>query len=192
MAEAENTARQTHTSNQTHMSNNKIHILHNRRTHTPLKATDTTTRVHTVRGPALQFAREQTLTCTDQGGGHGGQSVEMQNLQQQQQQQNGPNPFGDNQTNGQGAQQPSNPHAILNECRDIQRAIDDLEGDLQTLQRAQRGFVNGTGAQNREIDAMGAEIMGTYRALADRVKRIKSKPGETTLAPTLGHPLELI
>ncbi|KAF4553106.1 Syntaxin-like protein 5 [Elsinoe fawcettii] len=85
----------------------------------------------------------------------GGQSVEMQNLQQDQH-----NPFQDGQQNGYGAAPPqNNPHAILNECREIQRAIDDLEGDLQTLQRGQRGFVNGNGASNREIDAMGAEIM---------------------------------
>ncbi|TKX18376.1 syntaxin-like protein 3 [Elsinoe australis] len=115
-----------------------------------------------------------------------GQSVEMQNLQHDQQQ----NPFGDGQTNGYGGQpQQSNPHAILNECREVGRAIDDLEGDLQTLQRAQRGFVNGNGASNREIDAMGAEIMGTYRALADRVKRIKSKPeaGNPQNAPQVGN-----
>lgn len=100
----------------------------------------------------------------------------MQNMQDQH------DPFGDangnGAANGYGAPQQTNPHAILNECREIQRAIDDLEGDLQTLQRAQRGFVTGTGASNREIDAMGADIMGTYRALADRVKKIKSRPGQ--------------
>ncbi|PNS14260.1 Syntaxin-like protein psy1 [Sphaceloma murrayae] len=133
---------------------------------------------------ATQGNRYDNSSPYNQHGGQG-QSVEMQNLQQ-----NEPNPFGDNQTNGYGAPpQQNNPHAILNECREVQRAIDDLEGDLQTLQRAQRGFVNGTGAQNREIDAMGAEIMGTYRALADRVKRIKSKPeaGNPQNAPQVGN-----
>jgi len=84
------------------------------------------------------------------------------------------NPFEDNQAYGAPAH---DPHAILNECRDVQRAIDDLEAQLSQLQRAQRGFVSGTGASNRDIDAMSAEIMGGYRSMGDRVKRIKSKPG---------------
>ncbi|KAG8631385.1 hypothetical protein KVT40_000525 [Elsinoe batatas] len=132
---------------------------------------------------ASQGNRYENSSPYNQGGQ--GQAVEMQNLQQDQH-----NPFQDGQQNGYGgAPQQSNPHAILNECREIQRAIDDLEGDLQTLQRAQRGFVNGNGASNREIDAMGAEIMGTYRSLADRVKRIKSKPeaGNPQNAPQVGN-----
>ncbi|GAM88440.1 hypothetical protein ANO11243_064730 [Dothideomycetidae sp. 11243] len=106
----------------------------------------------------------------------------MQDLRNQGQQ----NAYGNGTANG-AAQ--NDPHAILNECREIQRAIDDLEGDLQTLQRAQRGFVTGTGASNREIDAMGADIMGTYRVLADRVKRIKSRPeaGNPQNAPQVGN-----
>ena len=85
------------------------------------------------------------------------------------------NPFED--PNNRYGTQAQNPHAILDECREVQRAIDDLEKELGQLQRAQRGFVSGTGASNRDIDAMGAEIMGGYRAMADRVKRIKSRPG---------------
>jgi syntaxin 1B/2/3 len=68
------------------------------------------------------------------------------------------------------------PNAILNDCRDVGRGIDDVEGQLQGLQRLHRQFVSGTNATNKEIDATGAEIMTAYRALADRVKRIKSKP----------------
>ena len=68
------------------------------------------------------------------------------------------------------------PNAILNECRQVGRAIDDLEGRLQELQRVQRGFVGGNGASNKEIDSMSADIMTGYRGLADRVKRIKSQP----------------
>ncbi|KAF2151932.1 t-SNARE [Myriangium duriaei CBS 260.36] len=107
-----------------------------------------------------------------------GQNMEMQDMHNQGQQN-----YGNGSANG------GDPHAILNECREIQRAIDDLEGDLQTLQRSQRGFVNGTGASNREIDAMGADIMGTYRSLADRVKRIKSRPeaGNPQNAPQVGN-----
>lgn len=68
------------------------------------------------------------------------------------------------------------PNAILNECRQVGRAIDDLENRLQELQRVQRGFVSGNGASNKEIDSMSADIMTGYRGLADRVKRIKSQP----------------
>jgi len=99
-----------------------------------------------------------------------------------------PNPFVDshNQHNSPyGAPAPpTDPHAILNDCRDVGRAIDDLESQLQQLQRAQRGFVSGTGATNADIDAMGAEIMSGYRAMADRVKRIKSRPGRNRVVST--------
>lgn len=70
------------------------------------------------------------------------------------------------------------PNAILNDCREVGRAIDDVEGRLQDLQRLHRQFVTGTNASNKDIDALGSEIMTAYRALADRVKRIKSKPGK--------------
>lgn len=67
------------------------------------------------------------------------------------------------------------PNAILNDCRAVGRAIDDLEARLGDLQRSQRGFISGTGS-NKEIDSMSADIMSGYRGLADRVRRIKSQP----------------
>nr|POE77752.1 syntaxin-like protein psy1 [Quercus suber] len=70
---------------------------------------------------------------------------------------------------------PQDPNAILNECRAVGRAIDDLEPRLQELQRLQRGFVSGTGTSNKEIDGLSADIMTGYRGLADRVKRIKGQ-----------------
>ena len=71
---------------------------------------------------------------------------------------------------------PRDPNAILNDCRTVGRAIDDLESRLQELQRLQRNFNSGTGASNKEVDSMSADIMSGYRGLADRVKRIKSQP----------------
>lgn len=68
------------------------------------------------------------------------------------------------------------PNQILNDCRAVGRAIDDLEGRLQDLQRLQRNFVSGTGSSNKDVDAMSSDIMSGYRGLADRVKRIKSQP----------------
>nr|XP_023908596.1 syntaxin-like protein psy1 [Quercus suber] len=70
---------------------------------------------------------------------------------------------------------PQDPNAVLNECRAVGRAIDDLESRLQELQRLQRSFVSGTGTSNKEIDGMSADIMTGYRGLADRVKRIKGQ-----------------
>ena len=67
------------------------------------------------------------------------------------------------------------PNAILNDCRAVGRAIDDLQNRLTDLQRVQRGFVSGNGTSNKEIDSMSADIMSGYRGLADRVKRIKSQ-----------------
>ncbi|KAF7187388.1 Protein transport protein SSO2 [Pseudocercospora fuligena] len=72
--------------------------------------------------------------------------------------------------------EPRDPNQILNDCRAVGRAIDDLESRLQELQRLQRNFVSGTGASNKDVDALSADIMSGYRGLADRVKRIKGQP----------------
>ena len=87
-------------------------------------------------------------------------------------------PFADH-VNGRQHQQ-QDPNAILNDCRAVGHAIDDLESRLPELQRLQRGFTSGTGASNKDIDAMSADIMTSYRGLADRVKRIKSQPSASS------------
>jgi len=68
------------------------------------------------------------------------------------------------------------PNQILNDCRAVGRAIDDLESRLQELQRLQRTFVSSAGVSNKDVDALSADIMSGYRGLADRVKRIKGQP----------------
>lgn len=68
------------------------------------------------------------------------------------------------------------PNQILNDCRAVSRAVDDLEGRLQELQRLQRSFVSSAGVSNKDVDALSADIMSGYRGLADRVKRIKGQP----------------
>ncbi|KAH9825592.1 putative snare protein syn [Teratosphaeria destructans] len=75
-----------------------------------------------------------------------------------------------------GTPAPRDPNQTLNDCRAVSRAIDDLESRLPELQRLQRGFTSGTGASNKEIDGLSADIMTGYRGLADRVRRIKSQP----------------
>jgi len=99
---------------------------------------------------------------TDPVAGHAqGQNVEMQSLASNQ------DPY---------AQAPGrDPNAILNDCRAVSRAVDDLENRLSELQRAQRQFISGNGGSNREVDSLSADIMSGYRGLADRVKRIKSQ-----------------
>lgn len=68
------------------------------------------------------------------------------------------------------------PNAILNDCREIGRAIDDLESRLTDLERLQRGFTSNNGVTTKEIDDMSVDMMTVYRALTDRVRRIKSNP----------------
>lgn len=75
-----------------------------------------------------------------------------------------------------GTPAPQDPNQILNDCRAVGRAIDDLESRLPELQRLQRQFTSGTGVSNREIDSLSADIMTGYRGLTDRVRRIKSQP----------------
>jgi syntaxin 1B/2/3 len=69
------------------------------------------------------------------------------------------------------------PNAILNDCRQVSRSIDDLEARLPELQRLQKSFASGTGTSNQQIEALSADIMTGYRGLADRVRRIKGMPG---------------
>ncbi|CAK1354005.1 unnamed protein product [Cercospora beticola] len=68
------------------------------------------------------------------------------------------------------------PNQILNDCRAVGRAIDDLESRLGELQRLQRSFISSAGVSNKDVDALSADIMSGYRGLADRVKRIKGQP----------------
>lgn len=96
---------------------------------------------------------------------YGQQPMEMQNMGHGQ----SDNPYGQ-------PQQPSDPNAILNDCRAVGRAIDDLESRLAALQRSQRQFISSSGGSNKEVDSLSADIMSGYRGLADRVKRIKSRP----------------
>ncbi|KAK5704583.1 hypothetical protein LTR17_021779 [Elasticomyces elasticus] len=77
---------------------------------------------------------------------------------------------------GYESQPTRDPNAILNDCRQVGRAIDDLESRLPELQRLQKQFASGTGGTNQQIDSLSADIMTGYRGLGDRVRRIKSQP----------------
>ncbi|KAI7555820.1 hypothetical protein KC346_g23596, partial [Hortaea werneckii] len=87
------------------------------------------------------------------------------------------NPFSDQAAAYPGQQPQRDPNATLNACREVGRAIDDLESRLPELQRLQRSFTSGTGGTtNAQIDGMSADIMTGFRGLADRVRRIKGQP----------------
>jgi syntaxin 1B/2/3 len=80
-----------------------------------------------------------------------------------------------NGSNGQGQDH------ILNEVRNIDRAIDDIENNLQRLTNLQSRSLNDTDASpnsalNRELDALNTDTMTKYRGLVQRVRTIKSNP----------------
>ncbi|KAI7163267.1 t-SNARE [Hortaea werneckii] len=107
-----------------------------------------------------------------QGYGGGRNDMEMQPLNQ-----GDGNPFSDQAAAYPGQQPQRDPNATLNSCREVGRAIDDLESRLPDLQRLQRSFTSGTsGTTNAQIDGMSADIMTGFRGLADRVRRIKGQP----------------
>ncbi|KAF2154419.1 t-SNARE [Myriangium duriaei CBS 260.36] len=66
--------------------------------------------------------------------------------------------------------------SILNDCKALQRALDDVEPRLQDLQRAQHGYLSGARSSHRDLDQIGSSIIAEYRNLADRVRYIKSQP----------------
>jgi syntaxin 1B/2/3 len=72
-------------------------------------------------------------------------------------------------------QNPSDPNFILNDCRAIGRAIDELGSRLGDLQRSQSQFI-ASGGSSEDVDALTTEILGEYHRLAYHVKGIKSRP----------------
>jgi syntaxin 1B/2/3 len=77
---------------------------------------------------------------------------------------------------------------ILNSCQAIDRTIDELEERLQNLQGLHNRVLNDR-ATNAEVDRTNSEIMNAYRALGDRLKKVKSKPdsGSPRNAPQVGR-----
>jgi syntaxin 1B/2/3 len=89
--------------------------------------------------------------------------------------------------------QRGDPNAILNECREINRAIDAIGKTLQNLQALQQRSLDdpdtsGQSATNIELDTMASDTITMYRNLADRVKAIKQQPesGSPKNAPQVG------
>lgn len=70
---------------------------------------------------------------------------------------------------------------ILNEVRAVDRAIDDIENELERLVGLQNRYLADTNSSNQsplgqEVARVSENIMTQYRGLVNRVKTIKSNP----------------
>jgi syntaxin 1B/2/3 len=82
----------------------------------------------------------------------------------------------------------ADPNAILNECREVDRALDDLDAQLSNLDRVFKQSLARPDMPSGEINNLSSQIMTGYRGLVTRVKAIKSKPdsGHPRNAPQVG------
>ena len=87
----------------------------------------------------------------------------------------------------------TDPNRILNECRAVDQAIDEIEADLQRLKGLQSRYLADTNSSAQsplrvEVDRTGENIMTKYRGLVSRVKGIKQQPesGNPRNAPQVG------
>jgi syntaxin 1B/2/3 len=87
-----------------------------------------------------------------------------------------------------GSQQ--DPHAIINECREISQSIDGVRQQFGSLKALQAHSLREADPSktDKDLDAMASEIMPIYRNLAARIKAIKQQPesGSPQNAPQVG------
>lgn len=84
-----------------------------------------------------------------------------------------------------GSMAGSDGNAILNECRDIDTGIAQIERNLEQLRMIQQRTLDdadssSSSAANRQLDALSSETMAQYRELTERVRTIKSNPEANT------------
>jgi len=75
----------------------------------------------------------------------------------------------------------NDPNRILNECRAVDRAVDDIENDLAQIKSLQAAVLNdtdvsGSSPLTRELDSLNETTMSQIRALIQRVRNIKQNP----------------
>ena len=77
---------------------------------------------------------------------------------------------------------------ILNQCREIDQAIDDLGYRLSDLKTLQSKVLNDRASQN-EVERTNSETLAAYKNLGERLKKIKANPesGSPTNAPQVGR-----
>ena len=95
--------------------------------------------------------------------------------------------------NGQSAR-PSNPNQILEDCREVDRGIDNIDQRLEHLRSLQSQSLNETDVSSnspvaKEIERLMTDIETSYRGLINRMKNIKSQPesGNPRNAPQVGR-----
>ncbi|XWW99753.1 hypothetical protein V2A60_007765 [Cordyceps javanica] len=101
-------------------------------------------------------------------GGYAGSNVEMAPLAQ-----------------NAGSMAGNDGNAILNECRDIDTGIGQIERNLEQLRMLQQRTLDdadssSSSAANRQLDALSSETMAQYRELTERVRTVKSSPEANT------------
>lgn len=86
------------------------------------------------------------------------------------------------------------PNAILNECRDIDRGIEQVERNLEQLRMFQQRTLDdadssASSAANRQLDSLSTDTMALYRTLTERVRTVKSSPDARSPknAPQIGR-----
>lgn len=95
---------------------------------------------------------------------------------------------------GNGSQYGGNDsNHILNECREIDRGIDQIKSNLSSLSMMQQRALDdpdssAQSSTNRQLDAISSETMTMYRNFAGRIRAVKSQPdsGSPKNAPQVG------
>ncbi|KJR82643.1 syntaxin 1B/2/3 [Sporothrix schenckii 1099-18] len=71
------------------------------------------------------------------------------------------------------------PNAILNECRSIDRGIDQIDQNLNQLRMLQDRSLNEADSSgsstSKQLDALASDTMALYRQLTERVRQVKSQ-----------------
>lgn len=71
------------------------------------------------------------------------------------------------------------PNAILNECRSIDRGIDQIDQNLNQLRMLQDRSLNEADASSsttsKQLDSLASDTMALYRQLTERVRQVKSQ-----------------
>ncbi|KAH8594678.1 t-SNARE [Bisporella sp. PMI_857] len=98
------------------------------------------------------------------------------------------------QNGSQYGQQQQDPNKILNDCREVNRGIDEIKASLANLAQLQQRSLEDpdsslNSSTNRQLDSMASETMGLYRNLTAKVKAIKQNPesGSAKNAPQVGN-----
>lgn len=97
------------------------------------------------------------------------------------------------QAGGYGQQTARDPNAILNSCRDIDRGIDTIQRNLESIRLLQQRSLDDPDASldtpiNKELEALDSESKALLENLKNRIKAIKQQreSGEPRNAPQVG------